>query len=685
MIPVLLIGALYLKSTALIQNTHIPIHNNRTEVEFKKPELKYPPPSWNVELAFDTQLFPSPHIGYTLQNGPEIIKRTYARQNEYIDIMIDPILEPDFNLLYKDGFCPSKPECKFSYTSDLDHISNSADAFITNQRKGLLARDAALHFTKTVFLTSKEQKHATGRWLRDQEWYGTDIFASFDRIPANYQGELFARPKFFPVHKTKITKEQLTRPIQFFEKIPFVTMIVEDSYCSEWTNKYHIYKLSKQISPYLPIAIFPTSCRLKFSSTALDKKCGNDIDCFIKYSTTTILIDTHFDDNFIVEPFWKSISFGTPVMYFWRHSFFEYIPEHTTYHMQKLEIEQDEIKYLLSMSDHEGIEFAFKWKNFARNSTVISKMERVVDYSIDNFPCRLCEHVAQKKQSVKCMLDLFKEANTSTIQSVNNFLNPDQQINGLGPLANTFDAVDIAHYSKSAERREHMQDLMLEMNVEGRFIMGFDKQAVTPEAAFCMVEGRVPQGNELEQYKEKLTPGEISLAVKDYYAMFNILSNNYTNTLILEDDVKLFEDADPDLIEEIMKYIPPNYSIVQLGQCLDAVLDGFDSGIRRHGFPRQIVANLGDWRHCTSAFVASKTGALILFKAMPLSSPIDHQMMAAWIDGREHGSVRNPDYSVYGVWPTVFVASEEVNEKSSTGIRPGEERKKPKDKKKKPN
>ncbi|KAJ3269293.1 hypothetical protein HDV01_001622 [Terramyces sp. JEL0728] len=653
------------------------IRTEKAFSEYHRVELKYPPAEAGLEFAFDTELFPSDHIGYMQQNGPEMIKKTYDRQQSHVEIMIDPILKPEFDSIYKDGFCPSSPKCKFSYSDDFKEISRKADTFVTNKREGILVHDAALHFTKTVYLSKREQRQATGRWLRNQKWHGTDIFAYFDRIPVNYPKESFARPMLFPVYKTNITKQMFRQTVDY-QKIPHVTMVIEDTYCNEWTNKYEIYKLSKKIAPYLPVKIFPLNCRLGFSSGPLDKICGDNKECFIQRSTSTLLFDTHYDDFFIPEQFWKSISVDTPVMYFWRHSLQQQAPTHFSYHMVSKEIGQSEVEYLLDMSDLEARRFLMKIKKDSK-APEYDKFDQVVDYSLNNFPCRLCEYVGKKKQSVKCMLDLFKRADGSSLQSVNTFLK-DKKINGLGVLKGTVDSINIAHYSKSVSRREHVANLLTSMNVEGSFIMGFDKQDIPSEIGECIERGTMSRAG-----TEKiggLTPGEISLSVKDFYAIFKILENNLNNTLILEDDVELYEHSDVSEIAKIIKYIPPNYSFVHIGQCLGGVLDGFDQGLKRHGYPRQIKANLGDWRSCGTSFITSKTGAILLFKSLPLTLPIDHQMLAEWTDGNEYGSLKNPSHAVYSVWPPIFAPSERVNMESSTNIRPGQTFKKTKKPKK---
>ncbi|KAJ3252187.1 hypothetical protein HK103_001798 [Boothiomyces macroporosus] len=652
--------------------------------EFNQLEVNYPPPNSNIELALNRDYFPSSHIAYTKQNGPEMIQKTLNRQRDYIDIVIDPALKHDFDLLYKDGFCPSNPKCKFSYSSDYKYISSNADTFITNRRSGMLIHDAALHFTKTVLLTSKEQTLVTQNWLRNQSWHGTDTFAYFDQIPAKYKGEQFAKPKFIPVMKTSVSIAQLKQPVNFYEKVPMVTIIVEESYCSAWSNKVHVYQLAKNISSYLPVKIFPSSCRLSFPKSPLDGVCRNNQDCFMKQSTTTFLVDFNYNDNFIVEEFWKSLSYATPVMYLWNQTFNRYMsdPNYVSHKLQGINIGKDEIDFLLTMSDHEGLEFAFRWKQDAE-SNEFKLFSSALDHSLGNFPCKICEYVKEKKQSVKCMLDQFKNVDRNTVQSVNDFLDKDKQIDGLGVLENTVDAVHIAHYSKSTERRSHMTELLSRMNVEGKFLMGFDKQFIKPEDALCIEKGVLPS-EQTSKTRGKLTLGEVSLAVKDFYAIYNILLRNESNTLILEDDVDLNDKADISLVRDIMKYIPSNYAFVQIGQCLDGVLDGFDHGLRRYGAKRIIKANLGDWRHCGSSFITSKTGAILLFKSLPLTYPIDHQIIAQWTDGNEYGSIKNPTHSIYGVWPAIFAPSEDVNRKSSTDIRPGQTFKKSKNSGKKP-
>ncbi len=118
----------------------------------------------------------------------------------------------------------------------------------------------------------------------------------------------------------------------------------------------------------------------------------------------------------------------------------------------------------------------------------------------------------------------------------------------------------------------------------------------------------------------------------------------------LQDDVHFDEFA------ETFEMVPPNYSILQLGSCLH-------SWKKQIGEKRKMTPNLGDADHCTAAYAISKQGAILMFKSLPVSHPIDHLMVSGW------GGMHHPDFATYSVWPSLIKPSHEVNERSKTGIR----------------
>lgn len=77
---------------------------------------------------------------------------------------------------------------------------------------------------------------------------------------------------------------------------------------------------------------------------------------------------------------------------------------------------------------------------------------------------------------------------------------------------------------------------------------------------------------------------------------------------------------------------------------------------------RVLSANHGNSEHCTTAYVVSKQGAILMFKSLPIAHPID--LIMVW-------AVNHPDYSVYSVWPSVFRPIWQDRNKASdgTGIR----------------
>ena len=117
--------------------------------------------------------------------------------------------------------------------------------------------------------------------------------------------------------------------------------------------------------------------------------------------------------------------------------------------------------------------------------------------------------------------------------------------------------------------------------------------------------------------------GEVSLSLKMYEAYFWMLSKDANNILLIEDDSELAAGRTINDVQMVINMVPPNYAILQLGSCL------FSASKERMSFLR-VEPTLGNNKFCTGAYAISKQGAILLFKMLPLSHPIDHMMISWW-------------------------------------------------------
>ena len=206
-----------------------------------------------------------------------------------------------------------------------------------------------------------------------------------------------------------------------------------------------------------------------------------------------------------------------------------------------------------------------------------------------------------------------------------------------------------------------MVDLFKNMSIEAKLVDSFDKE----ELEYSFMQCLQPPTNEFtstllrKTWYTRVTAGEISLFVKSFWVYYQLLLNNQHNAMVLEDDVEFGKNVTEQTVTEALSYIPPNYSVFQLGCCLFN-RDEIDKSTEGLTGRRGIQVSLGKNTYCTAAYVISRQGAILLFKSLPISHPIDWQMVSA---------LRAPDYSVYGLTSPLFLPNIEVNDISHTGIR----------------
>ncbi|KAJ3310229.1 hypothetical protein HDV04_005168 [Boothiomyces sp. JEL0838] len=269
--------------------------------------------------------------------------------------------------------------------------------------------------------------------------------------------------------------------------------------------------------------------------------------------------------------------------------------------------------------------------------------------SLATMPCRLCEYIHQRKSSVLCMVDRLEKS--SKTSETNSYIK--DKIKGLGKLEGVIDKLFINHYSRALNRKEYTISLMKKMQTNGVFVDDYDRETLSDELASCLNPSRY------------LKPGELSLSVKSFYVYYQILKKGYRNAMILEDDAMFHYNGSVETISNLMNFIPPNYSFVQFGRGLNSIFQYNTSNLPKEG-KRVIRPNLGDNRHCTTSYIVSKQGAILMFKSLPLIDPIDFQI-AGYIPWNPHsGAIKHPDLSSYSVWPAIYEPNPELD---ASGIR----------------
>jgi hypothetical protein len=238
----------------------------------------------------------------------------------------------------------------------------------------------------------------------------------------------------------------LSKPVDFSVKVPMLTIMLGSDFCereSRGTNYFSFLNLVEKISVQMSIKIFPESCRTVKFVTPLDSTCGENLDCYVKRSKAVMLIEPDEDDSFMVKYFWKAVAHGTLVLYYWPFELQKNAPPGVALRMPEIKYSSEiqDILDLASGKNAKPYEKLFDWKFGALDGNITQALQ----YSTENFPCNLCQHVKLRKSSVKCMLD--KVSSGSPPPSINNYLLPEDAVKGLGSWNGLFDGVFIAHYS----------------------------------------------------------------------------------------------------------------------------------------------------------------------------------------------------------------------------------------------
>ncbi|KAJ3273926.1 hypothetical protein HDV01_003757 [Terramyces sp. JEL0728] len=592
--------------------------------------------------------FPALDTEYINQDGPLMIRRTLERNMSKISIAIDKSLETEFSFI-QPGQCSAY--CQFYFSDSYDEIAAEADGLITDKTKGILATNAALHFTKTVYQTTSEMD------MRDYTWFGTDMYAAMEKIPLKDHRETYPAPALFKVHKTLETNKTLCRTVDFKEKQNYIAVFLNPVLCANNTQKMRVSLFLNEIQKTVPIVVADNQCGYNYTVS-----CNtSDIDCVLRHAKASLIVDPFDQDGFIVPKFWKSLSFSTPVIYSWTEKswmgkFHDYAPLGTFKKMNSLDAKQ--VVEFVSKFNQSFFNGAFAWKH-----NLTQEIAGMLDNSLRNFPCKLCQHIGERKLSTRATLDLVSSSQNvaQTIKSPS-----------AARKMNSVDAVYVNHYSRAAERLDNIKNLSQDLGMEIQAVVGFDKEDLTPEWTKLILQNRETRNNNpfRNSYFHDLRPGEVSLNVKSFWIYYNILKDNKKNTLVVEDDVVLANQNAS--VDKLLEHIPASYSIFHLGQCIQTYLDTLpQDGIAQEG-NFKITANMGDPRHCTSAYMMSKQGAILMFKSLPVAMPIDYQMsgyMPFSAKMTHAGRIDHPNLSVYSVWPAIFKPSLEINDKSSTGIR----------------
>ncbi|KAJ3317142.1 hypothetical protein HDV06_001967 [Boothiomyces sp. JEL0866] len=590
--------------------------------------------------------FQAVHSEYINQNGPLMIKRTLESDMSVIRIAIDKSLEKEFGFV-QSGMCSA--ECQFYFSDDYAEMASKADGLITEHTDGILVDNAMLHFTKTVYQSD------SGHSLRDYKWYGTDMYAGMEPIPLKHDRELYGRPGHFEAHKTFETEKSIRQFVDFKAKQDYIGVFLHPSLCGNSRNGKAVSFL-QELQKNIPIQVAGGECGFKPSVSCN----ASETECILRGARASLIIDPYDQDSFVVPLAWKSISYSTPVIYSWSGNFTKYDP--STLFMKLEEFDSSLVMEFVNQFNQKHYNRVFRWKK----RYIPDPIGRVLNNSLPNMPCVLCRHIKERKLATRAIVDLF-----TLSQNVSLTVKEDSLVAG---KMNGVDATFVNHHSRATKRMENIKQLSRDLGTGVEVVMGFDKEDLSSEWTDLIMEDREKIGSNPARltFDRGLYGGEISLGIKSFWVYFKILQDNLNNALVVEDDIHLNPNGRNISIADLVEKIPSTFSALHMGQCIDHYIKSLpQDGISYKG-SMKITSNLGDPRHCTSAYIISKQGAILLFKSLPMAMPIDYQMsgyMPFSKNRTDYGRIEHPDLSILSLWPALFEPSVDINEMSNTGIR----------------
>lgn len=492
----------------------------------------------SIKAITTTAKVPLDHIGYLSQNGLIMIKRTREMQQKTINIVFDSTLRKDFRNLQNQ--CQKNPECRFSFKNINNIDGRKVDGVVTAQTAGIIVDNAALHFTKTVYLPQ-----FSGH-LQNKEWWGTDIYAGYQNMESSVEPDsFFSAPMHLPVFKTEETYESLHSSVNLNSKVNMVTILCHARHCIGLTSIANI--IARQLEARWPIKIFSQSCDNSTNATPLDSLCQSNVECFVRYSRSIIIYEPSDDDSMIVHYFWKAMAHSTAVVYFWNSSFEKYAPPLVSFKIESESLSVEGIDFLENVMQTDILASRFSWKK----QPITNTTEYVLRHTKSNMPCNLCLHIALRKKSTKCMIDSFSSQQAPIIEK--------------SSMLRNIESTAVMHYSNATSRKVGMELRMREWQLNGTFIEKYDKELIGDELNNCIMASHNHSFVYRKVWDFPAKMGEISLTVKNFWVYYSLLLNGAENTLILEDDAELNEETHLSAIDEIMDQVPPNYSMVQLG------------------------------------------------------------------------------------------------------------------------
>ena len=195
----------------------------------------------------------------------------------------------------------------------------------------------------------------------------------------------------------------------------------------------------------------------------------------------------------------------------------------------------------------------------------------------------------------------------------------------------------VCHYSKLTDRKKHILNEFQKHNItDYEFIEKYDKDEITLE--------------ESNIFDKQYMKSKMSLHLKHFY-LYKIISEQYENALILEDDA-ILSDNFSSILKHYISQIPENYDMVFLGDGCNLHIDKHNLIPNKNIYEKYLHPPLWDGKNstrCTDSYIISKKCAITFCNYInnlknKIDSPIDW-----WL----HYAAMDNNLKIYWAEPTI--------------------------------
>jgi|TARA_B100000214_G_scaffold82643_1_gene56159 GR25 family glycosyltransferase involved in LPS biosynthesis len=193
--------------------------------------------------------------------------------------------------------------------------------------------------------------------------------------------------------------------------------------------------------------------------------------------------------------------------------------------------------------------------------------------------------------------------------------------------------IQIIHYSKLSDRKEFIDKLFKDENLEIDYVLDYDKEALNtaPEEYNYVKNEDQFLGKIIKLWKiydEKyriLSDAELSCYFKHLKSLYNIANSDKEYGLILEDDVINLKPIKNNLHSVINKFSKTDWDIVFLGR--GAGKDFIKSKSKKDLFNLKYLKPTHPASNCAEAYIIKKKSAGLLYESMKeFTLPYDWEM-----------------------------------------------------------